>query len=196
MVSGTSIFLWIFIHNRLWSQSQKRFEYVSKTAWELVNKSSLIWWYVLKTSLRHPQDVLKTFLQDILKTFWRRLEDAFKTFLQDLWPRQIYWSWSRRLEDVLKTSSRCLEDIFARHLEDAFKTFLQDVLKTPSRRLQDLWPRQIYWSWSRRTEDVLKTSLSRRMFAGIIASKCGPLVRIEKQAMSWKSWTYWKVSLK
>ena len=132
MVSGTGIFLWIFIHNRLWSQSQKRFEYVSKTAWELVNKNSLIWWYVLKTSLRHPQDVLKTFLQDILKTFWRRLEDAFKTFLQDLWLRQIYWSWSRRLEDVLKTS------------------------------------------------------LSRRMFAGIIASKCGPLVRIEKQAMSWK----------
>ena len=142
MVSGTGIFLWIFIHNRLWSQSQKRFEYFSKTAWELVNKNSLIWWYVLKTSLRHPQDVLKTFLQDILKTFWRRLEDAFKTFLQDLWPRQIYWSWSRRLEDVLKTS------------------------------------------------------LSRRMFAGIIASKCGPLVRTEKQAMSWKSWTYWKVSLK
>ena len=143
MVSGTRIFLWISIHNRLWSKSQKRFEYVSKTAWELVNKNSLIWWYVLKTYWRHPQDVLKTFLQDILKTFWRRLEDAFKTFLQD-------------------------------------------VLKTPSRRLQDLWPRQIYWSWSRRIEDVLKTSLSRRMFAGIIASKCGPLVRIEKQAMSWK----------
>ena len=43
------------------------------------------------------------------KTSWRRLEDV--------WPRRIYWSWSRRLEDVLKTSS---EDEDQRRLQDVF----------------------------------------------------------------------------
>ena len=87
-------------------------------------------WKVLEeVSLRCLQHVLKMFLQDVLKTSWKRLEDV----LEDAWPRQIYWSWSRRLEDVfwrrmskvniifvfIKTSS---EDEDERHLQDAFKT--------------------------------------------------------------------------
>ena len=109
----------------------------------------------LKTSL---QDVLKTFLQDVLKTFGRRLENVLARRLEDVlktssrrleevlktsrrrfcktswkrlegvWPRRIYWSWSRRLEDVLKASS------------------------------ENVWVRWIYSSWSRRLEEVLETS--------------------------------------
>ena len=89
-------------------------------------------------------------LEDVLKTSWKRLEDVLKTSwrrLKDIWPRQIYWSWPRRLEDVLKTSS---EDVrlrrtyssWSRRLEDVFKTSSEDederclqVFKTSSRRL-------------------------------------------------------------
>ena len=84
------------IDNLLWSTSQKRFEYVSKTSWKCFNKKILTWWYVLKTSWRRLEDFSKTFLQDVLKTFWRRLENAL----------------ARRLEDALKTSWRRLEDVF------------------------------------------------------------------------------------
>ena len=75
----------------------------------------------------HLENVLKISMQDILKmswrrlkTSWRRLEDVLKTFwrrLEDVWPRRIYWSWSRRLEEVLKTSS---EDEDERRLQDVF----------------------------------------------------------------------------
>ena len=101
------------------------------------------------------ENVLKTSLQDVLKISWRRLEDVFKTShrrlenvfktpwrrLEDVWPRRIYWSWSRRLEDVfwrplskanmfvlIKTSSRRLEDVFWRRRR-----------KTSSRRLEDVF---------------------------------------------------------
>ena len=69
-------------------------EYVSK----FVNKDSLTWWYVLKTSWKH-----------LCKTSWRCLEDVFARRLQnDLkapWRRMAkmnVWFWSRPLQDVLK----------------------------------------------------------------------------------------------
>ena len=78
---------------------------------------------VFKTSWRRLEDALKRSrrrFEDVLKMSWRRLENVLKTSwrrLKDIWPRQIYWSWSRRLEDVLKTSS---EDEDKRRLQDVF----------------------------------------------------------------------------
>ena len=117
-----------------------------------VNKNSLTWWYVLKTSWRCLEDVFARRLEDVLKTSWRhlgktswrRLEDVLKTSwrrLEDVWPRRIYWSWPRRLEDILKTSSedvrlrrtysswsrRCLKDVFKTSSEDEDERRLQDV---------------------------------------------------------------------
>ena len=94
---------------------------------------------ILKASLRMSWkrlcrpfgDVFKTSWRRLGKTSWRRLENVLKTSwrrLEDVWPRGIYWSWSRRLQDVLKTSS------------------------------EDEWLRRIYSSWSRCLEDVLKMS--------------------------------------
>ena len=80
-----------------------------KTTQRLVNKNSLLWWYVFKTSWKCLQDVFATRFEDVLKTSWRRLEDE--------WTRRIYWSWSRRLEDVFKMSS---EDEDERRLKDVF----------------------------------------------------------------------------
>ena len=104
---------------------------------------------VLKMSWRHLEDILKTSskgLEDVLKTPWRGLEDVLKTSrrrlqnvlttswrrLEDIWPRQIYWSWPRRLEDILKTSS---EDVRLRWTYSSWSRRLEDVFKTSSRRL-------------------------------------------------------------
>ena len=78
---------------------------------------TMSWRRFCKTSWRR---LSKTSWQDVLKTSWRHLEDV--------WPKWIYWSWSRHLEDVLKTSS------------------------------EGEWLRRIYSSWSRRLQDVFKTS--------------------------------------
>ena len=102
----------------------RRLENVFKTSWRrLVD--------VLKKSWKCLEDTLKTSwrcLKDVLKTSWRRLEDVWqdeyvdldedvlKTSSKDIWVRQIYSSWSRRLEDVLKPSS---EDEDQRRLQDA-----------------------------------------------------------------------------
>ena len=125
------------VDNGLCSTSYK----LLKTTQRLVNKNSLLWWYLFKTSwkcfktyLRH---VLKTFwkrLEEVLKASWRRLENVLKTYEQDVyigldedqdvlktsedvWLIRIYLSSSRRLENVFwrqrrKTSSRCLQDVF------------------------------------------------------------------------------------
>ena len=93
-----------------------------------VNKNSLTWWHVLKTSWRH-----------LFNTSWRRLEDVLKTYDQDeyfavdLGVLKTSWrhilktyTWSeycRLDQDVLKTSS-----------EDEDKTRLQNVFKTSSSR--------------------------------------------------------------
>ena len=87
---------------------------------------------VLKMSWRHLEDVLKTpwrGLEGVLKTSWRRLKD--------IWPRQIYWSWPRRLEDVFwrrkaKTNIFVLIKTSSRHL---LKTKTKGVFKTSSRCL-------------------------------------------------------------
>ena len=80
-----------------------------------VNKNSLTWWYVLKTSWRCLEDVF----QDVLKTFWRRLEDVLKTFLQDV----LKASW----QDVLKTFWKRLEDVFKMYSRDEYIGLDQDV---------------------------------------------------------------------
>ena len=88
---------------------------------------------VLKMSWRHLEDVFKR-LEEVLKTFWRSLEDVFKTSwrcledvlktswrrLEDIWPRQIHWSWPRRLEDVFKTS---FEDVRLRRTYSSSRMF-------------------------------------------------------------------------
>ena len=106
----------------------------------LVNRNSLNWWYVLKTSWRYLckrssrrlEDVLKMFedvfagrledvlarcLEDVLKTSGKRLENVLKTSSEDVWLTRIYSSWSRRLEGGWKTSS---EDEDERRLQDVF----------------------------------------------------------------------------
>ena len=108
---------------------------------------------ILKASLRMSWkrlcrpfgDVFKTSWRRLGKTSWRRLENVLKTSwrrLEDVWPRGIYWSWSRRLEDV-----------FWRRMTKA-NIFV--LIKMSWRRLEDVF-------WRRRW----KTSSSRRMFAGI-----------------------------
>ena len=75
---------------------------VSSRCLEVGDVLKMSWRRFCKTSWRRLENVLKTSWQDDLKTSWR--------FLEDLWPRRIYWSWSRRHEDVFwrwreKTSS-------------------------------------------------------------------------------------------
>ena len=128
-----------------------------------VNKNSLTWWYVLKTSWRYLCKTSWKCLEDVLKTPWRRFKDVLKTSwrrLEDIWPRQIYWSWPRRLEDVfwrrkakanifvlIKTSWRRLEDVFWRRKA---KANIFALIKTSSRRLLKT-----------KTKDVFKTSSIR-----------------------------------
>ena len=50
--------------------------------------------YILKTGWICPEDILKTFLQEVMKMTWRCLEDMSL--------RRIYSSWSRCLEDVFR----------------------------------------------------------------------------------------------
>ena len=115
-----------------------RLENILKISLQEVLKTS---WRCLEDAFaRRLEDVLKTSWRHLGKTSWRRLEDVLKTSwrrLEDVWPRRIYWSWSRRLEDVLKTSS------------------------------EDVWVRRIYSSWSRhllkaKTKGIFKPS-SRRL---------------------------------
>ena len=97
---------------------------------------------VLNTSWRSLQNVLKTSrrcLEDVLRTTWRRLGDVFKS-LEEVWPRQIYLSWSRRLEDV-----------FWRHMSEANMLVL---IKTSWKCLE-----YVFWRWRRKTS-------SRRLHQG------------------------------
>ena len=70
------------------------------TSPRLVNKNSLTWWYVFKTSWRCLQDVFARRLEDVLKTSSRRLGKT---------------SW-RCPENVLKTSWKRLEDVRTRRI--------------------------------------------------------------------------------
>ena len=160
------------------------------TSQRLVNKNSLTWWYVFKTSWRCLQDIFARRLEDVLKTSWRPLgkiswrclEDVLKTSwrrysktssrrLQDVWTRRIYWSWPRRLNNVLKTSS---EDVWLIRLYSSSSRRLEDILKTSfkdedERRLhQDecLLGRDVTenTSFLRYARDVLKASHKRHLF--------------------------------
>ena len=136
-----------------------------KTTQRLVNKSSLLWWYVFKTSWACLQDVFARRLEDVLKMSWRRLENVLKTsltrysqtswrHLEDECTRRIYCSWRRRLEDVLKTSS---EDVWLIRIYSSSSRHLEDILKTSFEDEDE-----------RRLPDVFKKSSSRRMFAGLL----------------------------
>ena len=147
------------------------------TSQRLVNKNSLTWWYVFKTSWRCLQDVFARRLEDVLKTSLRRLGKM---------------SW-RRLEEVLKTSWRRFSKKSWRHLENVLKTYGQDeyigldqdVFKTSS---EDVWLIRIYSSSSRHLEDVFwrrrrKTS-SRRLHQ----DEC--LLGGNKRSAWWNSWLW------
>ena len=101
---------------------------------------------VFKTSWRRLEDFWKSFLQNVLKTFRRRLEYVFKAF----WRLFCKTSWNG-LEDVLKTSWRRLEDVRPRQIYWSWPKRLEDVLKASS---EDVKLRQTYSSWSRRLEEV------------------------------------------
>ena len=107
----------------------------------------------LKTSWRHLEEVLKTFLQDVwrwcedvlkmswqdvLKMSWRRFCETSWRRLEDIWPRRVYWSWPKRPEDV-----------FWRRMT---KANLFVFIET---------------SWRRLLKEKMKTSSSRRMFGGL-----------------------------
>ena len=94
------------VHNRLWSTSEKRFEYASNTSLKHV---------------KNKQFNLMIHLENVLKMFWRCREDVLKTS----WKRLIKMSW-RGFENVLKTFWRFLEDFFARRLGDVLETYDQD----------------------------------------------------------------------
>ena len=101
---------------------------LSKTSWRCLEG-------VLKMSWKRLENVLKTSWRRLGKMSGRSLEDVRKTpsvFLENVWPRRIYWSWSRRLEDVfwrrmskvnilvlIKTSSR-RRKAFSGRLQDVF----------------------------------------------------------------------------
>ena len=125
---------------------------------------------VMKTVWRRLEDVLARCLEDVWKTSWRHLQNVLKMSwrrfwnmswrrLEDVWPRQIYWPWSRRLKDVLKTSS---EDVWLRRIYSSWSRRLEDVLKTSCENEDE-----------KRLQEVFKTSSSRRMFAGLSSCQNG-----------------------
>ena len=95
--------------------------------------------------MTHPEDVLKTSLQDIFKTFWRRLENFF----------------AKRLEEILKTYWRHLCKTFQRCLKDVSKSSWRRMTKTKTFVL-------IQTSWGRllktNTKDIFKTSSRRLLY--------------------------------
>ena len=118
-----------------------RLKNVLNTSWGQVNKNSLTWWYVLKTSWRH-----------ICKMSWKRLEDVLKTFLQDV----LKTSWKRMAKTnilvLTKKSWRRFENVFWRRMT---KVNILVLIKTSSEGKDE-----------RRLQDVLKTSSSKWMLAG------------------------------
>ena len=97
-----------------------------------VNKNSLTWWYVLKTSWRYLCKTSWRCIEDVFKTSWRLLEDILKTFFKTSW-RRFEDVLARHLEDVLKTSWRCLKMSWRRRLKRMFSgyfTISQEVKVT------------------------------------------------------------------
>ena len=104
---------------------------------------------VLKISLQEFLKMSWRHLEDVFKTSWRRLEDAMKRSWRRF--KDVLKTSSKRLEDLLKTSWRRLEDIWPRQICWSWPRRLEDVLKASS---EDVRLRRTYSSWSRRLEDV------------------------------------------
>ena len=177
---------------------RKRLRNVLNASQRRVNKNSLTWWYILKTSWRYLCKTSWRCLEDVFKTSWRRLEDVLKTFFKTSWRRfedVLKMSW-RRLENVLKTSWRRLENVLKTSWRRIAKTNILVLTKTSWRRLEDVfWRRKAKANIfvliktssededERRLEDVFKTSSSRRMFAGMSETTFGnwkPFKNVEK----------------
>ena len=133
--------IWWYVLKTSCKRSQRRLEDVLKMSSRRFCKTP--WRRFEDILARRPESVLKTpwrRFEDVLKVSWRRLEDVLKMFRRCLWPRwtrpmaktnilvlktssedvwlrQIYSSWSRRLEDVFKTSSEGEDE---RNLQDVF----------------------------------------------------------------------------
>ena len=118
------------------------------------NKNSLTWWYVLKTSWKCLEEVLKT----PWKRFWKMSWRCLKTFLQD-----VLKASSKRLENVLKTYDQDeyigldqedwgrLEDVFWRRMT---KVNIFVLIKISWRRLKDVfWRRRLKTSPRRLHQD-------------------------------------------
>ena len=125
-----------------------------------VNKNSLTWWYVLKTSWRCLEDVF----QDVLKTFWRSLADVLKTSSKRL-EVVLKMSWRR----LCKTSWRPLENVLKMSWRRIVKTNILVLTKTSS---EDVSLRRTYSSWSRRLEERRKTSWGRLQDVFIKTNVC------------------------
>ena len=90
------------------------------------------WRRFCKTFSRGLSKTSWTCLEDVLKMPWSRLENVLKTSwrrLEDVWPRQIYWSWSRRLVRTCESGEYIHLD------QDVLKTKMKDVFKTSSKSL-------------------------------------------------------------
>ena len=106
-----------------------------------VNKYSLAWWYILKTSLQY-----------VLKTFWRRLEDVLKE------------SWSRmtntNLFVVLRTS---WEDVWLKRLDLSLKMYLRTKANDVFVKANVCWetPVQVFSCIAKFCTPVLKNVCER-----------------------------------
>ena len=75
-----------------------------------VNKNSLTWWYVLKTSSRYLSKTSWRRLQNVLKTSSRCLENVLKTYGQDeyiFWRRNAKGQHIRLDQDVFIKTNVC-----------------------------------------------------------------------------------------
>ena len=97
------------------------------------------------------QNILKASLQDVLKMSWRRFCRRLEVVLTMSWRRFCKTSWRR----LSKTSWRHLEDVWPKWIYWSWSRHLEDVLKTSS---EGEWLRRIYSSWSRRLEDLKTSS--------------------------------------
>ena len=94
----------------MWNTSQRR-----------VNKSSLTWWHVWKTSWRYLYKKSWRFFEDVLKTSWRSLGKTSWRCLEDLLETSSGDEDERRLQDVFKmSSSRLMFAEFAPFLASLF----------------------------------------------------------------------------
>ena len=131
-------------NKKLYNTSWKPLEDIIQDVLKMCLRGHLKNVFLLKTSWRRLSKKPWRCLKDVLKTSWKRLEDVLKMSwrrfckaswrrLEDVWPRRIYWFWSR-----------CLEEVFWKHLS---KVNIFALIKKSWRRLRKT-----------KTNDVFKTS--------------------------------------